>query len=162
MTLHNIYKIGSVAHFFVAITSLITENKFKLFNTAHSLLSISYFIRNKNTLKEFPVLYNYFAIIGHLILSYVIFKENNIILFLGQLGMMIHYIFEIFIYKNHNKLLHTNIDDNPIVFNLYNSIIYLIMSISYSLLYLKEKNHFLIGIIILYISLLLKTLKNMY
>jgi lipid-A-disaccharide synthase-like uncharacterized protein len=161
MNLHNIYKYGSFAHLLVSITSLITENKFKQFNIAHCLISISFFLRNKNILKTQPVLYNYVAIIGHSILSYVIFKENNIILFFGQIGMIIHYIIEIYIYKHHNELIHTKLYENPVIFNLYNIIIYLILSVSYILLYLKDNNNSLIGVIILYVSFLLITFREL-
>jgi lipid-A-disaccharide synthase-like uncharacterized protein len=161
MNLYNIYKYGSFAHSFVAITSLIIENKFKQFNIAHCLISISFFLRNKKFLKTQPILYNYVAIMGHSILSYVIFKENNIILFFGQIGMIIHYIMEIYIYKHHNKLIHTKLDENPVIFNLYNIIIYLILSVSYILLYLKDNNNSLIGVIILYVSFLLITFREL-
>ena len=61
MNLHNIYKYGSFAHSLVAIGSLITENKFKQFNIAHCLISISFLLRNKNILAQCPILYNYVA-----------------------------------------------------------------------------------------------------
>jgi hypothetical protein len=146
-----LYIFASISHLLFGSSNIIENKKFELLNITHIVLSISYYLRNEKTLKKQPITYSLICIIAHCIIAFLSYHEKNYILLIGQFGMIIHYIMELYIHYKINPNLHSDLDDNPSWFYIYNILVYLLLFIAYSRQFITHKNNFWIALVIAYL-----------
>jgi hypothetical protein len=151
MDMFKLYIFASIGHLLFGISNIIEQKKFALLNISHIILSLSYYLRNEKIVKKQPVIYCMMSIIVHGIIAFLSYHEKNYVLLIGQLGMIIHYITELYIHYNINSKLHTDLYNNPNWYYIYNIIIFMVLFIIYSHQFIIHKNNFWMSLVINYL-----------
>jgi hypothetical protein len=146
-----LYIYSSICHLLFGISNIIENKKFEVLNISHLVLASSYYLRNENILEKQPITYSFISMIAHSIISVLSYHEKNYILLIGQLGMIIHYIMELYIHYKYDYNLHSDLDSNPNWFYIYNILVYLLLFIAYGRQFITHKNNFWIALVIAYL-----------